>query len=105
MVDGGEHLLTELFVDLLEAEPSESSSTTQITIVNSESPNIPAQREQLAVLVTTGKAKEIIGVVQFFWQDTIAGGWSASCAGKRGVDHNKTHSIAGSTSVGKIINC
>ena len=48
-------------INLLEAEPSSSivpDSATQLL----SGPNIPALREQLAVLVSTGKSKEAIGV-------------------------------------------
>ena len=41
---------------LLEAEPSSAPAITQ------PGPDIPALREQLAILVSTGKAKEAIGV-------------------------------------------
>ena len=41
-------------VQLLEAEPSNSPSLSQ--------PDIPALREELAILVSTGKLKEAIGV-------------------------------------------
>ena len=45
--------MTEEVMNLLEAEPT---STTPMTA------DIPSLREQLAVLVSTGKAKEAIGV-------------------------------------------
>ena len=46
---------------LLEAEPVESTSATLlVSLTNND--NIPAQREKLAILVSTGKSKEAIGV-------------------------------------------
>ena len=52
-------------MQLLEAQPVESNTSTSlanplISITNDE--NIPAQREKLAILVSTGKSKEAIGV-------------------------------------------
>ena len=53
-------------INLLEAEPSSSPAGSSIvpdlTRLTAPSPNIPGLREQLAVLVSTGKAKEAIGV-------------------------------------------
>ena len=52
-------------MNLLEAEPSSGpagSIVPDLTIVTDPGPDIPALREQLAVLVSTGKAKEAIGV-------------------------------------------
>ena len=46
--------------NLLEVEPANNSGGG--SILNLGGPDIPALREQLAVLVTTGKAKETIGV-------------------------------------------
>jgi len=43
----------------LEAEPSSGAAGG---VVQTAGPDIPALREQLAVLVSTGKAKETIGV-------------------------------------------
>ena len=45
-------------LNLLEAEPSSSPADSQLLA----GPDIPALREQLAVLVSTGKSKEAIGV-------------------------------------------
>ena len=52
-------------INLLEAEPSSSpagSIVPDLTSLTAPGPNIPALREQLAVLVSTGKSKEAIGV-------------------------------------------
>ena len=50
-------------INLLEAEPSAGSSIVPDSATQLLSgPDIPALREQLAVLVSTGKAKEAIGV-------------------------------------------
>jgi len=55
-MDAEDVLLTEV-MNLLEAEPSSGSEGGVAS-----GPDIPALREQLAVLVSTGKAKEPIGV-------------------------------------------
>ena len=49
-------------MQLLEAEPVDTTSvsTSLVSVTNDE--NIPAQRKKLAVLVSTGKSKEAIGV-------------------------------------------
>ena len=52
--------ITEL-MNLLEAEPS-SGPVGVVPDFAAPGPDIPALREQLAVLVSTGKAKEAIGV-------------------------------------------
>ena len=50
-------------INLLEAEPSSSPADSSLVPSNLvAAPNIPALREQLAVLVSTGKSKEAIGV-------------------------------------------
>ena len=52
-------------MNLLEAEPSSGPAgniVPDLTILTAPGPDIPALREQLAVLVSTGKAKEAIGV-------------------------------------------
>ena len=53
-------------INLLEAEPSSSPAGSSIvpdlTSLTVPGPNIPALREQLAVLVSTGKSKEAIGL-------------------------------------------
>ena len=52
-------------INLLEAEPSSGpagSIVPDLTSLTATGPDIPALREQLAVLVSTGKAKEVIGV-------------------------------------------
>ena len=58
--------LMNLNLDLLEAEPSSgpagSSIVPDFTSLTAPGPDIPALREQLNVLVSTGKAKEAIGV-------------------------------------------
>ena len=48
-------------MNLLEAEPS-SGPVGVVPNLASPGPDIPNLREQLAVLVSTGKAKEVIGV-------------------------------------------
>ena len=57
--------LTNFNLDLLEAEPSSGpagSILPDLTSLTVPGPDIPALREQLNVLVSTGKAKEAIGV-------------------------------------------
>ena len=57
--------LTNFNLDLLEAEPSSGpagSILPDLTSLTVPGPNIPALHEQLAVLVSTGKSKEAIGV-------------------------------------------
>ena len=51
-------------INLLEAEPSSSPADSSLVpqSLGNSGPNIPALREQLAVLVSTGKSKEAIGV-------------------------------------------
>ena len=49
-------------MQLLEAEPVESTSASTSVVSVSNNYNIPAQREKLAILVSTGKSKEAIGV-------------------------------------------
>ena len=52
-------------MNLLEAEPSSGpagSIVPDLSSLTAPGPDIPALREQLAVLVSTGKAKEAIGV-------------------------------------------
>ena len=48
-------------MQLLEAQPVDTTSANQVLSVTNDD-NIPAQRERLAVLVSTGKSKEAIGV-------------------------------------------
>ena len=48
-------------MQLLEAEPVESTTSTSLVLVTNDD-NIPAQREKLAILVSTGKSKEAIAV-------------------------------------------
>ena len=45
----------------LEAQPVESTTSTSLVSVTNDD-NIPAQRDKLAILVSTGKSKEAIGV-------------------------------------------
>ena len=57
--------LTNFNLDLLEAEPSSGpagSILPDLTSLTVPGPDIPALREQLNVLVSTGKVKEAIGV-------------------------------------------
>ena len=48
-------------MQLLEVQPLESTSATSLVPFTNDN-QIPAQREKLAVLVSTGKSKEAIGV-------------------------------------------
>ena len=48
-------------MQFLEAEPDAAEPTGLASLVTPGN-NIPAQREKLAILVSTGKAKEAIGV-------------------------------------------
>ena len=66
---GEQELWAELMnfnMDLLEAEPSSgpagSSIVPDLTSLTAPGPDIPALREQLNLIVSTGKAKEAIGV-------------------------------------------
>ena len=54
-----EEVFNEVY-NLLEAEPAANESNPVESLANV--PDIPALRKQLAVLVSTGKAKEAIGV-------------------------------------------
>ena len=48
-------------MEMLEAEPVESTAATSlVSLINDD--QIPAQREELAILVSTGKSKKAIGV-------------------------------------------
>ena len=47
------------FMQMLEAQPLETTSSAAVVPLDDQ---IPAQREKLAVLVSTGKSKEAIGV-------------------------------------------
>ena len=49
-------------LNLLEAEPSSQPASDVVSAITGSDPNIPALREQLAVLMLTGKAKDAIGV-------------------------------------------
>ena len=49
-------------MELLEAEPTESTTSANSLVSITNDDNIPAQREKLAILVSTGKSKEAIGV-------------------------------------------
>ena len=60
----GEQELAEV-MNLLEAEPLSGpagSIVPDLASLTAPGPNIPALREQLALLASTGKAKEAIGV-------------------------------------------
>ena len=48
-------------MQLLESQPVDTTTSTSLVSVTNDD-NIPAQREKLAVLVSTGKSKEAIGV-------------------------------------------
>ena len=58
----GEDLLSTNVMNLLEVEPSSGLEGGVVPALSAPGPDIPALREQLAVLVSTGKAKEAIGV-------------------------------------------
>ena len=58
---GKEVALAEV-MNLLQTKPEPSSSPTGGLVPTAPGPDIPALREQLAVLVSTGEAKEAIGV-------------------------------------------
>ena len=55
-----EAALTEI-MQVLEAQPEDTTTSTSLVSVTKDD-NIPAQREKLAILVSTGKSKEAIGV-------------------------------------------
>ena len=63
MTPGEEAALNEV-MQMLEAEPVESTTSASanplVSVTNDD--NIPTQREKLAILVSTGKSKETIGV-------------------------------------------
>ena len=54
MVEGNDPVMAEV-MNLLEAEPASLPAAAP-------GPDIPALREKLAILITTGKCKEAIGV-------------------------------------------
>ena len=54
MAEGNDPVMAEV-MNLLEAEPASLRAAAP-------GPDIPALREQVAILVTTGKCKEVIGV-------------------------------------------
>ena len=56
-----EQVIAEV-MSLLEAEPSSGAAGGVVADLTASGPNIPALSEQLAVLVSTGKAKDPIGV-------------------------------------------
>ena len=57
-----EELAIAEVMSLLEAEPSSGPAGGVVGDLTASEPDIPALREQLAVLVSTGKAKDAIGV-------------------------------------------
>jgi len=61
MAAGEDAALAEV-MSLLQMEPEPSSGPAGGLVQTTPRPDIPALREQLAVLVSTGKAKEAIGV-------------------------------------------
>ena len=61
MIPGEEAALNEV-MQILEAEPTESTTSANPLVSVPNDDNIPAQREKLAILVSTGKSKEAIGV-------------------------------------------
>ena len=56
-----EHAIAEV-MNLLEAEPSSGPAGGVVADFTDPGPDIPALREQLAVLVSTGKTKDAIRV-------------------------------------------
>ena len=56
-----EHVIAEV-MSVLEAEPSSGPAGAVVADLTASGHDIPALREQLAVLVSTGKAKDAIGV-------------------------------------------
>ena len=48
-------------MNMLQAEPSSQPAGGIVRVLTAPGPDIPALREQLAVLVSKGKAKEAIG--------------------------------------------
>ena len=61
MTPGEEAALNEV-MQMLEAEPVDTTSSPNPLVSVTNDDNIPAQREKLAILVSTGKSKEAIGV-------------------------------------------
>ena len=61
MTPGEEAALNEI-MQMLEAEPTESTTSANPLGSVTNDDNIPDQREKLAILVSTGKSKEAIGV-------------------------------------------
>ena len=49
-------------MQLLESKPEDTTTSPDTLVSVTNDDNIPAQREKLAVLVSTGKSKEAIGV-------------------------------------------
>ena len=49
-------------MQLLESQPEDTTSSPNTLVSVTHDDNIPAQREKLAILVSTGKSKEAIGV-------------------------------------------
>ena len=49
-------------MQMLESQPVESTTTSTSLVSVTNDDNIPVQREKLAILVSTGKSKEAIGV-------------------------------------------
>jgi len=60
MAEGNDPVMAEV-MSLLEAEP-DSKSHSLTDSLSLPGPDFPALREELAILVSTGKAKEAIGV-------------------------------------------
>jgi len=61
MAEGNDPVMAEV-MNMLEAEPSSTPAGGVVTAITQPGPDIPALREQLAILVSTGKAKEAIGM-------------------------------------------
>ena len=60
MAEANDPLVAEV-MNLLEAEPSSTLDAGVVAAVMWLGPDIPALREKLAILVSTGKAKEAVG--------------------------------------------
>ena len=56
-----EATLTEI-MQVLESQPVDTTTSPNTLVPVTKDDNVPAQREKLAVLVSTGKSKEAIGV-------------------------------------------
>ena len=60
MAEGNDPVMAEV-MNLLESEPSSTPDAGVVSVITQPGPDIPALREQLSILVSTGKANEAIG--------------------------------------------